>query len=161
MQGDEARRLLGFSTNSRPTTSQVKAAYRRKAMESHPDLFPPHEKSQAEAKFKLISEAYSSLWAGARSGSPVGGNACFACSLLYFSSFVNSVLFTKCLFQIATSVRVVRTGVPTGYRRSNPVLLKAPFLLIILGTVSLGGLNAMRAYQRQKEAYPSFNPFLP
>ncbi|XP_008790495.1 uncharacterized protein LOC103707686 [Phoenix dactylifera] len=133
MRGDEARRLLGFSSNSRPTTSQVKAAYRRKAMESHPDLFPPHEKFQSEAKFKLISEAYSSLRAGSRSGSPMG----------------------------ATSVRVVRTGVPTGYRRSNPVLLKAPFLLIILGTVSLGGLNAMRAYQRQKEAYPSFNPFLP
>lgn len=64
-------------------------------------------------------------------------------SLSYLSEFVNSVLFTKYLFQIATSVRVVRTGVPTGYR-SNPILLKAPFLLIILGTVSLGGLNAMR-----------------
>ncbi|OMO82247.1 hypothetical protein COLO4_23146 [Corchorus olitorius] len=54
MQGDEARLLLGFPPNSRPTPSQVKAAYRKKVWESHPDLFPVHEKPAAESKFKLF-----------------------------------------------------------------------------------------------------------
>ncbi|KAL9435451.1 hypothetical protein AB3S75_021679 [Citrus x aurantiifolia] len=62
----------------------------------------------------------------------------------------------------ATSVRVVRTGVPmaSGGRRNHP-LIGIPFLFIILGTVGLGGFNAARAYKKQKEAYPSHNPFLP
>ncbi|GLT72307.1 hypothetical protein SLA2020_442550 [Shorea laevis] len=64
MQGDEARALLGFPTDSRPTLSQVKAAYRRKVWESHPDLFPAQEKPHAESKFKSISEAYSCLLSG-------------------------------------------------------------------------------------------------
>ncbi|KHG30056.1 Protein CAJ1 [Gossypium arboreum] len=61
MQGDEARLLLGFPPNSRPTPSQIKAAYRKKVWESHPDLFPVHEKRSAESKFKLIAEAYTCL----------------------------------------------------------------------------------------------------
>ncbi|XP_041022115.1 chaperone protein DnaJ isoform X3 [Juglans microcarpa x Juglans regia] len=61
MRGDEARTLLGFPPNYRPTLPQVKAAYRRKVWESHPDLFPAQEKPHAEYKFKLISEAYSCL----------------------------------------------------------------------------------------------------
>ncbi|XP_058076155.1 uncharacterized protein LOC131224790 isoform X3 [Magnolia sinica] len=63
MQVDDARELLGFSSDSHPTPSQIKAAYRRKAWESHPDRFPAHEKSHAESKFKSISEAYSCLQA--------------------------------------------------------------------------------------------------
>ncbi|KAJ0054577.1 hypothetical protein Pint_00778 [Pistacia integerrima] len=63
---------------------------------------------------------------------------------------------------LATNVRVVRTGVPmTNRGRRNHALIRIPFLLIILGTVGLGGLNAARAYRKQKEAYPSHNPFLP
>ncbi|XP_031280808.1 uncharacterized protein LOC116139240 isoform X4 [Pistacia vera] len=55
MHGDEARVLLGFPPNYRPTLSQVKAAYRRKVWESHPDLFPLDKKPHAESKFKLAS----------------------------------------------------------------------------------------------------------
>ncbi|XP_077218280.1 chaperone DnaJ-domain superfamily protein isoform X2 [Tasmannia lanceolata] len=134
MKGNEARELLGFPPNSRPTPSQVKVAYKRKVWESHPDRFPLHEKSHAESKFKLISEAYSCLQAGTGEESSVH----------------------------ATYTRVVRKGVPRAYGgRSNRALVKAPFFLLILGTVSLGGLNASRAYQREKQAYPSHNPFLP
>ncbi|KAF9593388.1 hypothetical protein IFM89_022567 [Coptis chinensis] len=57
--------------------------------------------------------------------------------------------------------QVVRTGVPRVRGRSNNTLVKIPFLLIMLGTVTLGCLNASRAYQRQRDAYPSHNPFLP
>ncbi|OVA16658.1 hypothetical protein BVC80_1543g92 [Macleaya cordata] len=58
--------------------------------------------------------------------------------------------------------RVVRTGSPKFHgSRSNPVLVKAPFLLLIVGTVALGGINAARAYKRQKDENPSHNPFLP
>ncbi|XVF32980.1 hypothetical protein REPUB_Repub17cG0129300 [Reevesia pubescens] len=62
----------------------------------------------------------------------------------------------------ATYSHVVRTGVPkaNGGRR-NRALIQIPFLLIVLGTIGLGGLNATRAYRKQKEACPSHNPFLP
>ncbi|XP_057790334.1 uncharacterized protein LOC131007179 [Salvia miltiorrhiza] len=36
-----------------------------------------------------------------------------------------------------------------------------PFVFIIFGALALGGSTASRAYQRQKEAHPCFNPFLP
>ncbi|XP_034908707.1 uncharacterized protein [Populus alba] len=134
MQGDEARVLLGFPPNSRPTLSQVKAAYRKKVWESHPDLFPLHEKPGAESKFKLISEAYTYLQTGAKGEDSAS----------------------------AAYARVVRTGVPRAHGgKSNRALIQIPFLFIILGTVGLGGLNATRAYKKQKEAHPSHNPFLP
>ncbi|XP_057965938.1 uncharacterized protein LOC131156345 isoform X2 [Malania oleifera] len=134
MQVDEARILLGFPPNSRPTQFQVKSAYKKKVWESHPDRFPVHEKCHAESQFKLISEAYSCL----RSGARAGGSA------------------------PAAYTQVVRTGVPRAYvRRRNHFMIRVPFFLIVLGTVALGGLNVTRAYKRQKEVYPSHNPFLP
>ncbi|XP_048226382.1 uncharacterized protein LOC107260937 isoform X1 [Ricinus communis] len=79
MQGDEARVLLGFPPSSRPTPSQIKAAYRKKVWESHPDLFPVQEKPCAESRFKSISEAYALLL------------SVFICKLL-----LNSYLFSSC-----------------------------------------------------------------
>ncbi|XP_034691744.1 uncharacterized J domain-containing protein C63.13 isoform X4 [Vitis riparia] len=61
MRGDEARLLLGFPPTSRLTSSQIKAAYKSKAWEYHPDRVPVQEKPGAESKFKLISEAYNFL----------------------------------------------------------------------------------------------------
>ncbi|XP_066398138.1 uncharacterized protein [Miscanthus floridulus] len=58
-------------------------------------------------------------------------------------------------------VHVMRSGVPTGYGRSNRTLVKAPFLLIMFAAVSFGAFSASRAYQRQKELCSSQNPFLP
>ncbi|KAF7818083.1 Heat shock protein DnaJ, N-terminal [Senna tora] len=134
MEGDEARLLLGFAPNSRPTSSEVKAAYKKKIWESHPDLFPAHEKPHAESRFKLISEAYTSLLSG-NSPDP-----------LY--KVLQYVIVCKFL-------KRVHTG------RKNHALIKVPFVFIILGTIALGGLNASRAYKKQKEEYPSHNPFLP
>ncbi|ERN02000.1 hypothetical protein AMTRI_Chr02g266390 [Amborella trichopoda] len=128
-----AKEILGFPPDSHPTPSQVKAAYKRKALETHPDRFSIPEKNQAESRFKQIAEAYSRLRSGTISEGPTPS---------YYT-------------------RVVRTGVPKSSGRSNTFLIKAPFLLLILGTISLGGFNASKAYQRQKEAYPSHNPFLP
>ncbi|XP_026435603.1 dnaJ homolog subfamily B member 6-like isoform X2 [Papaver somniferum] len=110
MQGDEARALLGLSSTSHLTPSQVKAAYKRKAWESHPDRFPANEKFSAETKFKLISEAYSCLKLGIGQG---GTNS----------------------------------GSPNVHQRSKSqtFLVKAPFFLIIIGTVALGGMSAARA----------------
>ncbi|XP_022890444.1 uncharacterized protein LOC111405676 [Olea europaea var. sylvestris] len=50
------------------TSNKVKAAYRKKVWETHPDRFPNYEKVQAESKFKLISEAYTFLL---NSGNPL------------------------------------------------------------------------------------------
>lgn len=33
---------------------QIKSAYKRKALENHPDRFPPHVKLEAEARFKHV-----------------------------------------------------------------------------------------------------------
>ncbi|KAK1558672.1 hypothetical protein Q3G72_005263 [Acer saccharum] len=61
----------------------------------------------------------------------------------------------------ATTVRVYRTGVRRANGGRNRALIGIPFLLIIMGTFGLGGLNAARAYKKEKEAHPSHNPFLP
>ncbi|KAF8008253.1 hypothetical protein BT93_K2045 [Corymbia citriodora subsp. variegata] len=61
-----------------------------------------------------------------------------------------------------SNVRVVRRGVPmANCAKGNPALVGIPFLFIILGTLGLGGFNASRAYNRQKEINPTHNPFLP
>ncbi|XP_021768629.1 uncharacterized protein LOC110732952 isoform X1 [Chenopodium quinoa] len=65
MKNGEARLLLGFPPNSRPTPSQVKAAYKSKVWDSHPDRFPADKRNYAESRFKMISEAYSCLLPGA------------------------------------------------------------------------------------------------
>ncbi|XP_015891801.1 uncharacterized protein LOC107426202 isoform X2 [Ziziphus jujuba] len=130
MRGDEARLVLGFPPNYRPTPAQVKAAYKRKVWESHPDLFPSHQKPHAESNFKLISEAYTCLLSGGKGEDSAS----------------------------------VKTGVPRthghGGKRNHP-FIRLPFLFLIVGTVALGGLNATRAYRKQKGEYPSHNPFLP
>ncbi|XP_071686739.1 uncharacterized protein [Rutidosis leptorrhynchoides] len=131
MLGEEAKLLLGFLPDSTPSSSQVKAAYKKKALETHPDRFPLSQRSLAESNFKLISEAYTCLQSGTYA--------------------------TR-----GTYSRVVRTGVPrTNGGSKNHALIRIPFLFIVLGTVALGGSSATRAYRRQKEAYPSHNPFLP
>ncbi|XP_021906673.1 uncharacterized protein LOC110821184 isoform X5 [Carica papaya] len=81
MQGDEARVLLGFPPNSRPTLSQVKAAYKSKVWESHPDLFPAYEKPLADSKFKLhgLLQACTRIFALGK-GIPVCQTGQFICS---------------------------------------------------------------------------------
>ncbi|KAI4340981.1 hypothetical protein MLD38_025764 [Melastoma candidum] len=130
----EARATLGLPPNSRPTPSQVKEAFKKKVWESHPDLFPPHQKHLAESRFKRISEAYNLLLSAGGAGRGNPGPDVY--------------------------VRVVRNGYSTG-GRGNPAVMRIPFLFIILGTVGLGGFSATRKYRKQKEDYPSHNPFLP
>lgn len=133
MKSREARLLLGFPPDYRPTPSQVKAAYKRKVWDVHPDRFPANERSYAESQFKMISEACACLLPGGAGSS-------------------GSVSYT----------RVMRTGVPRvhGGGRQHP-LVGLPFLFITLGTVGLGGIYGTRAYRKQIEANPSHNPFLP
>ncbi|KAL6008834.1 hypothetical protein ACLOJK_022060 [Asimina triloba] len=59
MRVDEARQLLGFPSGIRPTPSQIKEAYKRKALETHPDRFPANGKSHAESKFKKACSSNS------------------------------------------------------------------------------------------------------
>ncbi|WZZ18174.1 hypothetical protein YC2023_111263 [Brassica napus] len=118
--------------------NEVKAAYRKKVWESHPDLFPDDQKLHAESMFKSISEAYSCLESGDVKGQHYSRSGMYS--------------------------RVVKTGVPRTYayaKRGNAWLIGAPFLLIVLGTIGLGGVKANRAYNMQKQTFPSHNPFLP
>ncbi|CAN8267836.1 unnamed protein product [Cochlearia groenlandica] len=140
MKVEEAKILLGFPLTSHPHPSQVKAAYLKKVWESHPDRFPFDQKLSAESKFKSISEAYSCLESG------------------YNSLTYDIYILTTMLNQ------VVKKGVPRTYgfaKRGNPWLIGTPFLFIVLGTIGLGGFKAKRAYNVQKQTFPSHNPFLP
>ncbi|CAI0470071.1 unnamed protein product [Linum tenue] len=57
---------------------------------------------------------------------------------------------------------VVRAGVPKGARGKNELRrLWIPFMFLVGGTIGLAGFIGARAYRKQKEAYPSHNPFLP
>lgn len=51
--------ILGVSKNA--SREEIKQAYRRLAMQYHPDRVPADKKSEAEEKFKEISEAYAVL----------------------------------------------------------------------------------------------------
>ena len=51
--------ILGVSRNA--SKDEIKQAYRRLAMQYHPDRVPPERKKEAEEKFKEISEAYAVL----------------------------------------------------------------------------------------------------
>ena len=51
--------ILGVPRNA--SKEEIKQAYRRLAMQYHPDRVPPEKKKEAEEKFKEISEAYAVL----------------------------------------------------------------------------------------------------
>ncbi|KAG2258886.1 hypothetical protein Bca52824_078180 [Brassica carinata] len=117
-------------------SSKKKRAYRKKVWESHPDLFPDDQKLHAESMFKSLTLV--SLFAGDVKGQHYSRSGGYS--------------------------RVVKTGVPRTYayaKRGNAWLIGAPFLLIVLGTIGLGGVKANRAYNMQKQTFPSHNPFLP
>lgn len=141
MKTQEAKILLGFAPHSFPSQSQVKDAYRKKVWETHPDRFVDQEKSSAECKFKLVSEAYSCLQSGGRREVIHSGR----CQGSYY--------------------RVVRTGTPrvngSGLSRANQKLIGLQLLVFTLGTLTLGGLKIAKAYKKEQEIYPSHNPFLP
>ena len=64
---DELRRLpahelLGVSPTA--STSEIKAAYRRKARAYHPDFVDPFLKRYGEEVMKLLNRAYDVLLAG-------------------------------------------------------------------------------------------------
>jgi len=51
--------VLGINKNAAP--EEIKQAYRKLALQYHPDRVPPEKKKEAEEKFKEISEAYAVL----------------------------------------------------------------------------------------------------
>ena len=53
---EEAYQALGLKPGAKP--EQIKAAYRRKALELHPDRRSDHEKAFYEKKFRALKDAY-------------------------------------------------------------------------------------------------------
>ena len=51
--------VLGVNKNATP--EEIKQAYRKLAVQCHPDRVPPEKKKEAEEKFKEVSEAYAVL----------------------------------------------------------------------------------------------------
>ena len=51
--------LLGVSKNA--AHQEIEQAYRKLAVQHHPDRVPPDKKNEAREKFKEISEAYAVL----------------------------------------------------------------------------------------------------
>ncbi|XP_012834830.1 PREDICTED: uncharacterized protein LOC105955600 isoform X2 [Erythranthe guttata] len=143
MEQESAKMLLGLAPNSHPSQSQVKDAYRSKAWETHPDRFPAHLKSQAESNFKLVSEAYTTLLSSAGGATRRQSVQTAGASSYYSQS------------RVVIKTRVGRT------QTSMIRVASLPFLFIIFGSLTLAASTASRAYKTQKEAHPSFNPFLP
>lgn len=130
MRISEARGVLGVSADA--SLSQVKEAYKKKALETHPDRLPASLKKHAEAEFKLITEAYTCLKTAKVSGRPVREGA---------GDF--------------------RHGFVRGGSRLQYAASAFPFLFIIFGTLGLGGAQARRAYRENQKQSSSHNPFLP
>ena len=51
--------VLGVESTASP--AEIKAAYRKQALRSHPDRAPAHEKDEATTRFKTVAEAYEVL----------------------------------------------------------------------------------------------------
>ncbi|KAL8054575.1 hypothetical protein ABFX02_04G001800 [Erythranthe guttata] len=145
-QESAAKMLLGLAPNSHPSQSQVKDAYRSKAWETHPDRFPAHLKSQAESNFKLVSEAYTTLLSSAGGATRRQSVQTGAASSYYSRVVIKTRVGRRT--QTRTSTSMIRVA-------------SLPFLFIIFGSLTLAASTASRAYKTQKEAHPSFNPFLP
>lgn len=60
--------VLGVSRDA--TTVEIRKAYRKLALSYHPDKVPEHERTEAEIKFKEISQAYETLSDGKRKPGP-------------------------------------------------------------------------------------------
>ncbi|MDD3089305.1 MAG: DnaJ domain-containing protein [Candidatus Omnitrophica bacterium] len=58
---DQARRTLGLDDEA--TLREIKDAYRRLALEHHPDKCPESKKRECEEKFKTINDSYEVLMA--------------------------------------------------------------------------------------------------
>ncbi|XP_035549082.1 uncharacterized protein LOC109000481 isoform X2 [Juglans regia] len=154
MRGDEARTLLGFPPNSRPTLPQISEAYSC--------LLSVAKEVQCVKQENTLTRRWERISVSMQIPDFVSAKADFGMDL---------AIGTRAEFDpgargegsaSVTNARVVRTGVPRAQGgRGNPALIGVPFLFIILGTIGLGGLNAARAYKKQKEEYPSHNPFLP
>ncbi|KAH7856851.1 hypothetical protein Vadar_006246 [Vaccinium darrowii] len=142
-----------FRKNTQYSLSMVKAAYRKKVWHSHPDLFLGHEKCDAESKFKLISEAYTCL------------QSCK--SLVLIQIEIVGICVYRGLQAPMKAGKLAIQELPEVELQvymeveENHALIGVPFMSIILGTAALEELNGTRAYRKQKESYPSHNPFLP
>lgn len=53
--------LLGLARDPPPTDSQIQTAYHNLSLSLHPDKQPPHLAEAANAQFKHIQEAYTTL----------------------------------------------------------------------------------------------------
>lgn len=60
----EYHKRLGLAIGA--SNTEIKAAYRRRALECHPDVVPLTDKASAESEFRRVSEAYAILSNGAR-----------------------------------------------------------------------------------------------
>ncbi len=76
MSDSTFREILGVPADA--TREQIRAAYRQRVMENHPDRFPPERKALQELATIALTEAYSALMSSAAArmdaGSADGGS---------------------------------------------------------------------------------------
>ncbi|KAK9465639.1 hypothetical protein V1512DRAFT_265513 [Lipomyces arxii] len=59
MDEDDLYKVLGISTTA--TSVEIKKAYHKAALSSHPDKVSPEDREEAEIRFKVVSKAYEIL----------------------------------------------------------------------------------------------------
>ncbi|CAI5502568.1 unnamed protein product [Closterium sp. Naga37s-1] len=157
MRYGDALRSLGL-THGAHSRDEVRAAFHRVAKRTHPDVVPPGMRDQAETEFKKILEAYHLLATRParyhpmrRRSSPSSPSSAHATA---------STARAAGMAGVAGSGVLHGSAVPRG-SMSHHGLVALPFVLLVLGTVSLGTSCLVYSYKKATKDSKSRNPFLP
>ncbi|GBG42856.1 hypothetical protein CBR_g88332, partial [Chara braunii] len=157
---DERQALSLLGLKGRASRQEIRAAYLRRTWETHPDRFPAPKRAEAECMFKQVSTAYHILINGQR-----GSNAYASAGGRNWSAGGSAAAAAGsgggAWGSASAASQAAGWTAGTRSRAGRRVAVMLPFLLITVGTVTLGANRLRRAYQIQRRDCPSRNPFLP
>ncbi|GJP84827.1 hypothetical protein CLOP_g14877 [Closterium sp. NIES-67] len=161
MRYGDALRSLGLAHGAH--RDEVRSAFHQLAKRTHPDVVPPGMRGKAEAEFKKILEAYHLL-----SSRPAKYHPMRRRPSPSSPSSMHTTTSTAAAAGAAGMAARMAAGmgggpgsvVPRG-SLSHHGLVALPFVLLVLGTVSLGTSCLVYSYKKATKDSKSRNPFLP
>ncbi|CAI7889539.1 unnamed protein product [Closterium sp. NIES-53] len=136
---------------------QVRSAFHRLAKRTHPDVVPPVMRDQAETEFKKILEAYHLLSTRPARYHPMRRRSSPSSPSAHATA---STARAAGMAGVAGSGVLHGSAVPRG-SMSHHGLVALPFVLLVLGTISLGTSCLVYSYKKATKDSKSRNPFLP